>query len=138
MRRGLAALWLVSFACSCTADVDINPVDDLGDEVGSAADANGPTVIHAPTNLALNRPATASSVELAGLEAAKAFEQLGATIKDFYLVSGQYDAIVVTEAADDTTAAKASLALGSRGNVRTETFRAFTEEEFRKIVSALP
>jgi uncharacterized protein with GYD domain len=75
----------------------------------------------------------------ARLDAArKAFEQLGATIKDFYLVSGQYDAIVITEAADDTTAAKASLVLGSRGNVRTETFRAFTEDEFPKIVSALP
>ena len=75
----------------------------------------------------------------ARLDAArKAFEQLGARITDFYLVCGQYDAIVISEAADDTTAAKASLALGSSGNVRTETFRAFTEEEFRKIVSALP
>ena len=75
----------------------------------------------------------------ARLDAArKAFEQLGARIKDFYLVGGQYDAIVITEAADDTAAAKASLALGSRGNVRSETFRAFTEEEFRKIVSEIP
>ena len=75
----------------------------------------------------------------ARLEAArKAFEKLGARIKDFYLVSGQYDAVVISEAPDDTTVAKASLLLGSRGNVRTETFRAFTEEEFRKIVSALP
>ena len=75
----------------------------------------------------------------ARLDAArKAFEQLGARIKDFYMISGQYDAIVITEALDETTVAKVSLALGSRGNVRTETFRAFTEEEFRKIVNALP
>ena len=75
----------------------------------------------------------------ARLDAArKAFEQLGAKIKDFYLVTGQYDAIVIAEAPDATTIAKASLALGSRGNVRTETLRAFTEEEFRKIVGALP
>lgn len=75
----------------------------------------------------------------ARLEAArKAFEQQGAKIKDFYLICGQYDAIVITEAPDDTTVAKVSLALGSRGNVRTETLRAFTEEEFRKIVGALP
>jgi uncharacterized protein with GYD domain len=70
--------------------------------------------------------------------ARKAFEKLGAQIKDFYLVSGQYDAVVISEAPDDTTVAKASLFLGSRGNVRTETFRAFTEDEFRKIVSSLP
>lgn len=75
----------------------------------------------------------------ARLDAArKLFEQHGARIKDFYLLCGQYDAIVVTEALDDTTVAKISLALASRGNVRTETFRAFTEDEFRKIVSALP
>jgi uncharacterized protein with GYD domain len=70
--------------------------------------------------------------------ARKAFEQPGAKIKDFYLVSGQYDAIVITEALDDTAVVKVSLALASRGNVRTETLRAFTEEEFRKIVNALP
>lgn len=75
----------------------------------------------------------------ARLDAArKAFEQLGANIKDFYLVTGQYDAIVIAEAPDATTIAKVSLALGSRGNVRSETLRAFTEEEFRKIVGALP
>lgn len=70
--------------------------------------------------------------------ARKAFEQLGARIKEFYLVCGQYDAIVILEANDEAAVAKVSLALGSRGNVRTETFRAFTEEEFRKIVGALP
>ncbi len=75
----------------------------------------------------------------ARLEAArKVFEKIGAKIKDFYLVSGRYDAIVITEAPDDTTLAKATLSLGSRGNVRSETFRAFTEEEFRKIIAALP
>lgn len=70
--------------------------------------------------------------------ARKAFEQLGVKIKDFYLVCGQYDALVIVEALDDTAVAKITLALGSRGNVRSETFRAFTEEEFRKIVGALP
>jgi len=29
------------------------------------------------------------------------------------------------------------LSLAARGNVRTETLRAFTEEEFRKIVAGL-
>jgi uncharacterized protein with GYD domain len=33
---------------------------------------------------------------------------------------------------------KFSLVTGSLRNVRTETLRAFTEDEYRKIVSALP
>ncbi len=75
----------------------------------------------------------------ARLDAArKAFEQLGANLKGFYLVAGQYDAIVIAEAPDAATIAKASLALGAAGNVRGETLCAFTEEEYRKIIGALP
>jgi uncharacterized protein with GYD domain len=33
---------------------------------------------------------------------------------------------------------KFALVTGSLGSVRTETLRAFTEDEYRKIVSALP
>lgn len=75
----------------------------------------------------------------ARLEAArKVFEKVGGKIKEFYLVSGRYDAVLISEAPDDTAVAKATLSLGSRGNVRSETLRAFTEEEFRKIIGALP
>ena len=75
----------------------------------------------------------------ARLDAAKeAFRAAGGRIKDFYLVTGKYDAVVVAEAPDDETAVKLSLAIASRGNSRTETLRAFTEEEFRRIVANLP
>jgi uncharacterized protein with GYD domain len=75
----------------------------------------------------------------ARLDAArKAFEGVGARLKEFYLVSGSYDAIVIGEAPDETVAAKASLSLATRGNVRTETFRAFTEEEYRRLIKELP
>jgi uncharacterized protein with GYD domain len=74
----------------------------------------------------------------ARLDAArKTFEKIGARLKDFYLVSGRYDAVVISEAPDDETAAQASLSLATQGNVRTETLRAFTEEEFRKIVTGV-
>lgn len=74
----------------------------------------------------------------ARLDAArKAFEEMGAKLKDFYLVCGRYDAIVISEAPDDATVAKASLSLGMRGNVRTETFRAFNEGEFRELITEL-
>ena len=70
--------------------------------------------------------------------AKKAFKEMGAELKEFYLVMGRYDMILVSEAPNDETVAKAALALGSLGNVRTESFRAFKEDEYRKIVSTLP
>jgi uncharacterized protein with GYD domain len=73
------------------------------------------------------------------LEAAKkTLKGLGAELKDFYLVMGQYDAVVVVEAPDDETIAKASVAIGALGNVRIESMRAFEESEYRQIVGALP
>ncbi len=75
----------------------------------------------------------------ARLDAArKFFESVGAQLKQFYLTMGKYDIVVVAEAPDDETIAKIALKLGSLGNVRTETLRAFPEDEFRKIVAALP
>ena len=69
--------------------------------------------------------------------ARKAFEALGVKMKDFYMVTGQYDVISVLDAPDDTTLAKAILATGSQGNVVTETCRAFTEDEYRRIIGGL-
>jgi uncharacterized protein with GYD domain len=75
----------------------------------------------------------------ARLDAAKkAFQSMGAEIKAWYLTLGQYDAVVISEGPDDETAAKLLLMIGAQGSIRTETFRAFTEDEYRKIISALP
>ncbi len=75
----------------------------------------------------------------ARLDAAKqTFQAFGAELKDFYLTLGAYDAALVIEAPDDKTVAKASLAISALGNVRIETLRAFTEEEYREIVGTLP
>ena len=72
------------------------------------------------------------------LDAAKdAFKKAGADIKAFYLVMGQYDAVVISEAPDDESAAKLALLIGSLGNVQTETLRAFTEVEYRKLVAGV-
>jgi uncharacterized protein with GYD domain len=73
------------------------------------------------------------------LDAAKqVFRGMGAEIKQWYLVQGQYDAVVIGEAPDDETAMKLALLINSQGAVRTETLRAFTEDEYRKIIAALP
>jgi uncharacterized protein with GYD domain len=71
-------------------------------------------------------------------EAKKMFEAMGAKIKDFYLVTGKYDMLVIVEAQDDETIAKLALIIGSKGTSRTVTFRAFTEDEYRKIIGELP
>jgi uncharacterized protein with GYD domain len=70
--------------------------------------------------------------------AKKAFQAFGGELKEFYLVMGQYDMVVVAEGPDDETAAKLALAIGSQGAINTETLRAFTEDEYRKIIAELP
>jgi len=73
------------------------------------------------------------------VDAAKqTFRAMGAEVKEFYSVMGKYDTVLVVEAPDDETIAKLTLAMGSLGNVRTETLRAFTEDEYRKIIADLP
>ncbi|MFC1562110.1 GYD domain-containing protein [candidate division KSB1 bacterium] len=70
--------------------------------------------------------------------AKKVFHEMGAKIKAFYLVMGQYDAVVIAESPDDETIARVALTTSSRGDIHTETLRAFTEEEYRRIVDKLP
>lgn len=66
------------------------------------------------------------------------FKEMGGEAKEFYVVMGRYDGVVIAEAPNDETAAKIALALGSKGTARSETLRAFNEDEFGKIVGALP
>jgi uncharacterized protein with GYD domain len=74
----------------------------------------------------------------ARLEAGKeTLRRLGSDLKAFYLTMGRYDIVTISEAPDDMTAAKVALAVGSAGNVYTETLRAFSEEEYQEIVAAL-
>jgi len=71
-------------------------------------------------------------------EVKRSLKDLGAKVKEFYSVMGRYDSLFIVEAPNDETIAKGNLFLGSLGNVRTETLRAFTEEEYDKIVKDLP
>ena len=67
----------------------------------------------------------------------KAFKKSGVKIKDTFLTMGRYDLVCIIEAPDDESFAKAMLTLGSQGNVQTETLKAFTEAEYRKIVDSI-
>ena len=62
----------------------------------------------------------------------------GAELKDLYLTMGEYDLIGIVEAEKDGAVAKFTLALGSIGNVRSTTLKAFTEQEYRNIIDTLP
>ena len=58
--------------------------------------------------------------------------------KDLYATLGGYDFVAILEAARDDAVTKFALALGSKGNVRTTTLKAFTASEYKDIVQALP
>ncbi len=73
------------------------------------------------------------------VDAAQALiRELGGEMKQFYLTMGAHDIVLITEMPSDEAAAKLALKLGSLGNVRTTTLRAFSESEFRTIISELP
>jgi uncharacterized protein with GYD domain len=68
----------------------------------------------------------------------KTIQSMGGTLKGFYMVTGRYDMVLITEAPDPETLAKAILATASKGTVSTETLQAYPEEQYRKIIAALP
>ncbi len=61
----------------------------------------------------------------------------GGELEEFYLTMGRYDMVAFSEAEDETAVARAMLKLGQGGAIRSETFRAFTEKEYREIVGSL-
>src|SRR5262249_2049692 len=69
--------------------------------------------------------------------AKQAFRDAGAEMKAFYLVTGQYDAVAISEAPNDEIVAKLALRTAAIGHVRTETVGAFTEDEYRRIVASI-
>jgi uncharacterized protein with GYD domain len=74
----------------------------------------------------------------ARLDAAKkSAEKAGGKIHAWYLTMGRYDAVLISEFPSDENAAKFTLSVGALGNVTTETLKAFTDAEYRKIVGGL-
>ena len=65
-------------------------------------------------------------------------ESMGAKLDGFYLTMGRYDLILIVDAPNRETVAKIILIQTSTEAVSTETFPAFPEEEYRKIISELP
>lgn len=68
----------------------------------------------------------------------KAVSAAGGKVVGFYMVMGEYDLVVITEAPNDETVARLTLANGMQGNVRTVTMRAFAREDMGRIIQSLP
>jgi len=67
-----------------------------------------------------------------------AAEKLGVKVTGQYWTLGAFDGVIILEAPDEATATAALLHLGSLGNLRTQTARAFDAAEMRKILGLLP
>lgn len=75
------------------------------------------------------------------VERARAFrgdlERRGGKLLSIYWTQGQYDIVATIEGPDDQTAMATLLAVGSLGNVRTETLHAFNETEMESILRSM-
>ncbi|MGB3899075.1 MAG: GYD domain-containing protein [Mesorhizobium sp.] len=69
--------------------------------------------------------------------ARKALAAMGGSFKEFYMTMGEYDMVAVCEAPDDAVAARFVLQIGSTGNIRSRTLKAFPENAYREVVSSL-
>jgi uncharacterized protein with GYD domain len=69
--------------------------------------------------------------------ARKAAEKLGGKLELYYTV-GEYDIVALAEAPSDEVEMQLLLQIGTLGNVRTKTLKAWTESEAAKIVAKLP
>jgi uncharacterized protein with GYD domain len=65
-------------------------------------------------------------------------KKLGVEIKQVFLTSGDSDLLLIVDTASGDNIAKFALALGTQGNVRTKTARAWSEAEFQKFLAELP
>jgi len=69
--------------------------------------------------------------------AKKAAEKVGGKFHAWFLTMGKYDAVLISEFPSDEAYAKHILSLGAMGNLTTQTLKAFTEAEYRKIIGDL-
>ena len=64
-------------------------------------------------------------------------KKFGVNMKEVYWTLGTYDVVTICEAPDDTSITAFGLAIGSAGNVRTQTLRAFTRPDINSILGKL-
>ena len=65
----------------------------------------------------------------------KLVESLGGRVRELLWTVGEYDIVTVTEFPDDEAGTAALLRVGSLGNIRTNTMRAFNADEMGNIIT---
>ena len=75
------------------------------------------------------------------IERSEAFKELakksGVTVKDMYWTLGRHDIVVTCDAPDDETVTALMLSVASRGFVRSETLRAFSFDQMKKVIGKM-
>jgi|ERR1041385_3815225 uncharacterized protein with GYD domain len=66
-----------------------------------------------------------------------AIEKAGGKSLGFYYTIGKYDMVAIVQAPTDEAIASVLFSLGSLGNVRTETLKAFSTDEAANIIEKL-
>ena len=64
-------------------------------------------------------------------------KKVGVEIKQTYLTNGQFDLVSIVESASGDNIAKFCMQVGALGNVRTSTVRAWSQDEYMKLISEL-
>src|SRR5437899_10564568 len=72
-----------------------------------------------------------------GDAAAAEAEKMGMKIVEEFWTMGAYDAVVVLEAPNDETRSACMLKIGSLGNVKSHTLRAFRRNEMENVLAKI-
>jgi len=67
----------------------------------------------------------------------KLAKDLGGEVKSFYMTLGAYDAVLIVDMPNNDKLASFGLKLGSLGNMRSTTLKAFHEDDYRRIIAGL-
>jgi uncharacterized protein with GYD domain len=62
------------------------------------------------------------------------FKRAGAQVKEFSALMGQFDTMIIAEAPNEEVITKLNLMIDAAGNVTSQTMRAFSENDWKKMV----
>lgn len=73
------------------------------------------------------------------IEAARALiEKNGGKMHHMFITMGKYDFVAISEAPNDEAAMQWALTIGTQGNARTTTLKAWTPQDAAKVLAKLP
>jgi len=70
--------------------------------------------------------------------AIKQGKKFGVKVLGAYYLQGPYDLVVISEAKDEDMATAFALSIAAQGNVQSTTMRAWSAEDFKKVVAKMP